>query len=43
MDDILLLGILLTLVNIIYSLVGFFGFSKETQAANSVSHVSLAR
>ena len=39
MDDILLLGIFLTLLNVIYALVGYFGSTKEAVASRSVAHV----
>jgi hypothetical protein len=39
MDDLLMLGVFLTLVNIAYGLASFFGYSKEQPAAKSVAHV----
>lgn len=39
MDDIIILGIFLTLANVAYSLASFFGFNKEQQGAKSVAHV----
>lgn len=39
MDDILILGVFLTIVNIAYGFASFFGYNKEQQAAKSVAHV----